>query len=331
MRCPSIVLLSLASCSPAFAGLPSRTTPAAPPAKETVAAKPLNSAAVDKLLAQLEEIDSSLKGKRSAYNTSVLPKLKEAGTNDDKAFALWLDAMRDQEYEAQGRTATEFSDFRNGKAKELRGDPSFTTQLRLQCQFLALIILQADAVSDEARLELINGASTYLDDFVASAKKLAGKQDELRNSAIDSVIGKHLKLDVSARKQGGSAAYTPGSISEIYQQMILPYYREKKATANIGAAWTKRISQETDMVELTKVPEQLEKFQKERLPELKWSQAKDLFEAGQQEPASAAMMTIIKANLAHRNAAAWIAELTSLAQESGNPAAVRVPGAQGAP
>ena len=38
------------------------------------------------------------------------------------------------------------------------------------------------------------------------------------------------------------------------------------------------------------------------------------------------MMTIIKANLAHRNAAAWIAELTSLAQESANPAAVNLPG-----
>ena len=278
MRCPSIVLLSLASISPALAALQARTTPADPPAKETVAAKPLTGDAVDKLLAQLAEIDTSLKGKRSAYNASVLPKLKDAGANDDKAFALWLDAMRDQEYEAQGRTATEFSDFRNGKAKELRGDPAFTTQLRLQCQFLALVILQADAVSDEARLELVQGASSYLDDFVASAKKLTGKQDELRSSAIDSVIGKHLKLDVSARKQGGSAAYIPGSISEIYQQMILPYYREKKAAANIGAAWTKRISQETAIVELAKVPEQLEKFQKERLPELRWSQAKDLFE-----------------------------------------------------
>ena len=326
MRCPSIVLLSLASISPALAALQARTTPADPPAKETVATKPLTGDAVDKLLAQLAEIDTSLKGKRSAYNASVLPKLKDAGANDDKAFALWLDAMRDQEYEAQGRTATEFSDFRNGKAKELRGDPAFTTQLRLQCQFLALVIRQADAVSDEARLELVQGASSYLDDFVASAKKLTGKQDELRSSAIDSVIGKHLKLDVSARKQGGSAAYIPGSISEIYQQMILPYYREKKAAANIGAAWTKRISQETAIVELAKVPEQLEKFQKERLPELRWSQAKDLFEAGQQEPAAAAMMTIIKANLAHRNAAAWIAELTSLAQESGNPAAVNLPG-----
>ncbi|MES2466117.1 MAG: hypothetical protein V4675_02355 [Verrucomicrobiota bacterium] len=327
MRCYSVILLSLASISSTFAGLPPRATPAAPPVTGTTPAKPLTGDAVDKLLAQLEEIDTSLKGKRSAYNASVLPKLKDAGANDDKAFALWLDAMRDQEYEVQGRTATEFSDFRNGKAKELRGDPSFTTQLRLQCQFLSLIILQADAVSDEARLELVQGASAYLDDFVASAKKLTGKTDELRNNAIDSVIGKHLKLDVSARKQGGSAAYIPGSISEIYQQMILPYYREKKAAANIGAAWTKRISQEAAMVELVKVPEQLEKFQKERLPELKWSQAKDLFETGQQEPAAAAMMTIIKANLAHRNAAAWIAELTSLAQESGTPAAVNLPGA----
>lgn len=296
------------------AGLPLK--PAAEPTVPETPAKPLTGDSTRKLLTQLKEIDESLHGKRSAYNASLLPKLQDAGNNDDKAFALWLDATKDQDFEAQGKTATEFSDFRNGKAKELRLNAGFTTQLRLQCRFLALIILQCDAESDSERLEVVNGATAYLEDYMGSAKKMGDHQEEIRRGVLDSVIAKHLKLDVSARKKEGPAAYTPGNLGEIYNQMILPHYREKRAAAAISAAWSKRIAQETTLVELTKIPEQLEKFQKEKLPDLKWGQARDLFQAGQQEPAAAAMVALIKSNLGHRNTAAWIEELSSLVKEA---------------
>ncbi|MDB6071042.1 MAG: hypothetical protein JWL81_2213 [Verrucomicrobiales bacterium] len=319
------LLLPFICLSPSVlhAGLPVK--PAAEPAVPEAPSKPLTVDSTQKLLNQLKEIDASLQGKRSAYNASLLPKLQDAGNNDDKAFALWMDATKDQDFEAQGKSATEFSDFRNGKAKELRLNAGFTTQLRLQCRFLALVILQCDAESDSERLELVHGATAYLDDYMGSAKKMGDHQEEIRRGALDSVIAKHLKLDVSARKSEGPAAYTPGSLSEIYNQMILPYYREKRAAAAISAAWTKRIAQETTLVELTKIPEQLEKFQKDRLPELKWGQAKDLFEAGQQEPAAAAMVALIKANLGHKNTAAWIEELSGLVKSAAGQTPVPLP------
>jgi hypothetical protein len=307
----AIPLVLLLSMLPGTAGLSPRAAAADPAAVQTPS-KPLSIEATQKLLEQLEEIDEALQEKRNAYNTGLLPRLKEAAANDDKAFALWLEATREIDYEAQGRSATEFSDFRNGKGKELRTSASFTNQLRLQCRFLTLVILQANAHTEEDRVEVVNGAAAYLEDYVASAKKLDGRHEELRRNALDLVIARHLKLDISARRSKGSAAYNPGSISEIYQQMILPYYREKKAVSAISAAWNKRIAHETAMVELLKVPEQLEKFQKERVPELKWGQAKDLFEAGQEEPAAAAMVAIIKANLAHRSTPGWIEELAGL-------------------
>ncbi len=307
----AIPLALLLSILPGTAGLAPRAATADPAAMETPS-KPLSSEATQKLLEQLEEIDEALQEKRKAYNTGLLPRLREAAANDDKAFALWLEATREIDYEVQGRSATEFSDFRNGKGKELRTTASFTNQLRLQCRFLTLVILQANAQTEEDRLEVVNGAAAYLEDYVASAKKLDGRQEELRRSALDSVIARHLKLDISARRSKGSAAYNPGSISEIYQQMILPYYREKKAVAAINAAWNKRIAHETAMVELLKVPEQLETFQKDRVPELKWGHARDLFEAGQEEPAAAAMVAIIKGNLAHRSTPGWIGELAGI-------------------
>lgn len=313
-------LILLMAGMPCMAGLAPRAAAPTPAELPAVDAKPLSGDATQKLLDQLEEIHTSLQEKRQAYNLGLLPKLKEAAANDDKAFALWLDATREIDFEAQGKTATEFSDFRNGKGKELRTTASFTNQLRLQCRFLALMILQANAETDEDHLEVAHSAAAYLEDYVGNAKKLEGKQEELRRSALDSVIARHLKMDVSARRGKGSAAYNPGNIGEIYQQMILSYYREKKAVPAITQAWNKRITQETALVELQKVPEQLEKFQKERLPELKWGQARDLFDAGQQESAAAAMVSIIKANLAHRNTPGWIEELTALARDSGTAA-----------
>ncbi len=324
MRIP--LLLLLASLAPASAELLPKAAPAPPPAAPSTP-RPLSAPNLEKLLAQLTEISTSLQGKRNAYNATLLPRLNEAAASDDKAFSLWLEATKDQDYETQGRSATEFSDFRNGKAKELRNQATFTAQLRLQCRFLALIILQAEATTDPDRLTLITSAAAYLDDLVASSKKFDGKESELRRNALESVIGRHLKLDVSARKSDGPAAYNPGNLGEIYQQMILPYYREKRAASAIAATWTKRIAQETALVELSKVPEQLEQFQNERLPDLQWEQSKDLFAVGQQETAAAAMMALIKSHLGHRHAVGWIAELAELAQDAASPptAAPRLP------
>ena len=132
-----ILLMSLLALVPVSAELAPRAAPAAAPAKET-ASKPMSPDAVARLLAQLKEIDDSYRTKRNSYALSLVPRLLEAGGNDDKAFTLWLEATKVQDYEAEGKSATDFSDFRNGKAKDLRNNPSFTTQLRLQCRFLAL-------------------------------------------------------------------------------------------------------------------------------------------------------------------------------------------------
>lgn len=157
--------------------------------------------------------------------------------------------------------------------------------------------------------------STKPTNFVASAKRLEGQQEELNRGALESVIARHLKMDVSARKEKGPAAYTPGNIGEIYNNMILPYFREKKAVSAINSKWSKRIEQEKAMVGITKVPEHLEKFLKERLPDLKWNQARDLFNAGQEEPAAATMVGLIKSNLGHRSTAGWISELAELVKK----------------
>lgn len=274
-------------------------------------AKPLKDEDLDRIIKQLAAIEANLQGTRSSHNTGLLTQLREAGAAEEKAFALWLDATKEIDFDEKGKSTGEFLDWKRGRGKEMH-NAAFMTAVRLQCKYLAVLIVYSNALTDSARAEAIAGAVSYLDDLVSSAQKLGNRMDELNRGVLECVIAKHLKLDASMAKITGNDAYRPGNLQEIYEKAILPYYREKGMTSQLLAAWQKLISQETVMVEAEKVPEKLETFKKERLPVLKWRQAREMYDAGQEESAAASMLAVINANLGHKQAGAWIGEMTDI-------------------
>lgn len=265
---------------------------------------------MDRLLKQLADIEATLQGKRNSYNNTILTQLKEAGNSEEKSFQLWLDATKQFDWDEQGKTATEFAEWKRTKGKELH-NPQFMTAVRLEVQYLAVIIVYSGALTDSAKGEAISAAVAYLDDLASSARKLNGKLDNLNRNVLDGVIARHLKLDASIPK-AKNEAYRPGNVFEIYDRAIFPYYRDKGQVSALVAAWQKLISQETAMVEAAKVPEKLETFNRERLPVLKWGMAREMYNAGQEDTGMAAMLGLIKANLGNRNAAGWISEMSAL-------------------
>lgn len=302
-------------------------TPATP--VPAAAARPLKDEDMDRLIRQLAEIEATLQGKRSTYNNSLLAQLKEAGNSEEKAFQLWLDGTKEFDFDEKGKTSTEFAEWKRTKGKELH-NPQFMTALRLQVKYLSVLIIYSNAPSDSLKSEAIAAAAAYLDDLAGSARKLDGHLEELNRPVLDGVIAKHLKLDASLPKSKADAG-KPGNIQEIYEKAILPYYREKGQTAALLSAWQKLITQETAMVEAEKIPEKLETFNKERLPALKWSQAREMFEAGQEDPATSAMLAIIKGNMAHKQTENWISEMTRLLQAKKESAPPAAPGSAPAP
>jgi len=128
---------------------------------------------------------------------------------------------------------------------------------------------------------------------------------------LSSLFAKHYKLEATVdRKDGG--AFVPGDIGGIYDRMILEFYRHSKQGANLMSSWRKRIEQETSIVEVKRGSGPKEKFNTEKLPELKWGQAVDYFKLGQEETATMQLTAILKDNLKHPKASQWIGELTSL-------------------
>lgn len=303
----SVAALSLL-CA-AAAQLPPRP-PAAPASQTPPPPKPLKEEDAARLLAQIEQMSKTLDEQKYGHNARIIRVLREAGATGDKAFALWLDAMKDVEFEQRGRTAGEFGEWKRRMAKAANRERD--AALQLQVQWLAIVLMHSNARTDAARNEAVSAAVMFTDSLIDLARKAEGHfGGHASENVLNTVIAKHFKLDTTlTRRETG--AYVPGDVDGIYDRMILPHYREAKMATSLMQAWNKRIEQQTAIAASNKLIEARDKFSAEKLPELKWGQAKDMFQIGQEEPAVQAMLSIIKANLGHRSASQWMDEMTAL-------------------
>lgn len=307
-------LLSISLCALAFTGalcaqLPPRA-PAPPTRQAAPPAKPLKEEDAAKLIAQLTEMTKKLDEQKFGYNAKIIRELREAGETGEKAFALWLDCTKDVDYDQKGRSATEFSEWKRGQTKD--ADHERDAALQLEVQWLAIVLMSSNARNEVARNEAVAAAVTFLDTVVDRAQKAKGTlHGHAYENVLTSVFARHYKLESTvSRTEGG--AYVPGDVDAIYDKMILPFYRETKMATSLMQAWAKRIEQQTAIAASFKFIEAKEKFTAEKLPELKWGQARDLFQLGQEETAAQQLLSLLKDNMAHRNASHWLEELTTL-------------------
>ena len=300
---------SLAAALSAPAQLTPRT-PSAPAPQPLPAPKPIKEEDAAKLLAQLESMGKNLDEQKFGHNAKIIKELREAGVTGEKSFALWMDCMKDVEFDQKGKSASEFSDWKRRQTKDPNRDRD--GELQMQVQWLSIVLMDANARTDAARGEAVSAAVAFVDNLVARIQKADGHMGgAAAQNVLNSVFAQHYKLDATVNKKEGGAL-VPEDVDGIYERMIQPFYRETKLAASLMQSWTKRIEQQTAIAGSFKFVEAKEKFTTEKLPELRWGQARDLFKLGQEEPATQTMLSIIKANLAHRRAQNWIEELTSL-------------------
>ena len=294
---------------PLHAQLPPRT-PAAPTPQPAPPAKPLKDEESAKLLAQLSAMSKKLDDDKFGYNSRIIRELREAGVTADKSFALWLDAVKDVDFDQQGKSAGDFADWKRHQTKDANRERDAAIQL--QVQWLAIVLMHTNARTDAAKAEAVNAAVTFVDSVVDRIQKADGRLDNRAyENVLNSVIARHYKLESSVGRME-NAAYVPGEVDSIYDRMILPHYRNGNMGTTLMQAWAKRIEQQTAIGNSHKAIELKEKFQKEKLPELKWGQAMDLFTIGQEETAAQQMLSIIQGNLAHKSASRWMEEMMAL-------------------
>jgi hypothetical protein len=288
---------------------------------------------IAKKLAELDKIGKDLDESKFGYNAKIIRELREAGTSGDKAFALWLDCKKEIDFDQKGKLPSEWAEWKRAQTK----DPNHERDdgLQLCVQWLSIVVMYCNGRTDSARNEAVTAATAFVDTMVDRLKKIekdkeggggrdgrfrrrAEGENEIDGDVLSSVIAKHFKLDASvSRKDAG--AFVAGDIGGIYEKMIMPFYRTTKQSGQLMAAWKRRIDQETAIAEAQRGTGPKEKFATEKLPELKWGQAVDYFKAGQEDAATGAMMRIVKDNLTHKRASAWIAELTALLKKEEYP------------
>jgi hypothetical protein len=281
---------------------------------------------VAKKLAELEKMGRDLDESKFGYNAKIIRELKDIGSSGDKAFALWLDCKKEFDFDQKGKTASEWAEWKRRQTKDANHDRD--AGLQISAKWLGIVLMYCNARSDSARNEAVTEAVAFLDLAVERIKKIEKDKEggpnprdrgprngegegEMEQDVLNTLFAKHYKLDATVtRKDGG--AFVPGDVGGIYEKMLFPFYRNMKQATNLMNAWKRRIEQETAIAEAKHGNGPKEKFNTEKLPELKWGQAVDYFKIGQEETATSAMIGIIKANMTHPKASQWIGHLTAL-------------------
>lgn len=309
-------LCSLSVVCPLSAQLPPRP-PVAPASQPAPPPKPLKDEDTAKLLAQITEMSKKLDEDKFGHNAKLIRDLREAGTSGEKAFALWLDAIKEVDYAQKNRTASEFADWKRNQTKD--ADRERDAGLQLHVQWLTVVLMYSNARTDTAKSEAIVLAGAFVDTVVDRMQKNEGKLGrQAYEDVLNGVIAKYLKLESSLTK-AENTAFVPADVDGIYEHMILPFYREAGNASALMGSWTKRIEQQTALAASHKSAAAKEKFTAEKLPDLRWGQARDMFKLGQEETASQQMLAILRASMAHKNASRWMDEMIALLKKEEMP------------
>lgn len=280
----------------------------------------LTSSEREKLAKQLEELLHRSQETLTQRQATAYKAYKSALQSETAAMELYLKCVELTDFEDQGKKNSDFRDWKR-KEKDRYSDPSFRCALRHQLNWLVLTIEAARAGDDVS--ELAPKARTALQNILADAEQLKGKEGILRQSATDSVFARAYGFGSLKVKNW---PMSPLAIADIYDKLILPPLRDEKKASSVRSAWMERISyEEKALQEWAPVPKDTsigmkkdmlppayEKFVSEQKPKLIWQMEKDVFAAGDQAGAATRMLSHISSNIAHNDAIKWAEELQKL-------------------
>jgi len=152
----------------------------------------------------------------------------------------------------------------------------------------------------------------FVANIVSHAKDLeSGGMRTLQDSVKKTIFAEAYKLDKSLEMENWS--YSPGNFGSVYEKAIFPYVRGAKPES-LAATWDRRISLEKKLLLTTQEnnPIALEKFNTERLPQLLWQKAADVYTSFSEQQGANSMLQMIKMNPDHPNIKKWVDEFRAL-------------------
>lgn len=281
----------------------------------------LTNAEREKLSKQLEELLHKSQETLTQRQATAYKAYKSALQSETAAMELYLNCVELADFENQGKKNSDFRDWKR-KEKDRYSDPGFKCALRHQLNWLVLTIEAARADEDDMS-KLAPKARTALQNVLADAEQLKGKEGILRQDATNSVFARAYGFGSLKVKDWPKS---PLEIADIYDKLVLPPLRDEMNASSVRSAWMERISyEEKALLEWAAVPKDssigmkkemlppaYEKFMAEQKPKLIWQMERDVFKSGDQTGAATRMLSHISSNIAHNDAIKWAEELQTL-------------------
>jgi len=258
-----------------------------------------------------------------------------AGSNE-RATALWEEAIRATQMEGAGKEGTQFKAWRDGEGEAFK-EPQVQNAVRLHLQWLALTLNRSggapvkdllpavinytrELLADEIGMEALQEAIKQEKEAGTNNPKRAQRSREdattkkvhdgvLNKSLTGSIVVQYLKLTDFLAVENWEL--TPGNLDGIYKNVILPEMRAQK-DIHIFEYWDMKLRKEADAASKTKLAFEIEKFNTQRRPTLLWNRSQEYVALGQKNRAVSEMFALIKAYPTHPEADDWIDKLEKL-------------------
>lgn len=276
------------------------------------------------LLERLEKIREEADSKVDARFRNAMASFKSAMASPNSALDLYLNCEEMVNFEEMKKKNVDFREWKRNNTEKL-SDTGFRLALQQQLRWLVLTLEAASEEPDRDKLAL--DAAKVVEAIVAQAEELSAHRDIIQQGVTSSVFAR--AYDVNGLKVE-NWPLSPAPLAAVYEQVLLPPLRRADRIESLKAAWTKRMVNESALLDAwsgnpgekkkagVRSPA-YDKFVSETLPKLKWDAEADLFKAGDQRGAAIRMLKHIEENLSHESAPKWTEDFTALLQGAESP------------
>jgi hypothetical protein len=303
-------------------------------------ATPLADADREALLDNLEQLRETANATVDARYRLALVAYRSAMASDDAAIELYLKCVEKVDFEDQQKKPADFREWKNKEADKL-SDPGLRLALRHQLRWLVLTLQAASGKID--RQKLAGDAQDVVGAIFREPEKLRAQEGILSQAVTASVFAKAYNINsVKVDKW----ALSPTQLDQIYDEILLPPYRNPGHLDTLRATWIKRIQQEGAKYEFWSEPAKggrnedkkgtrrvgmaadmqppaYEKFLAETQPQLQWDMEIDLFRNGDESAAAVRMFAHLEKSLAHPSVRQWGEQFEELLKAKPAPTALK--------
>lgn len=272
------------------------------------AADSLSEEEVEGILGQLAVIEDEHNGNRVSLRTSAVRAFETAAASDKAAYEFYLQCHKELKFDAKDASFSDFRAWRERNEERIKSKSNLSA-LRLQLQYLVLTMKAAEGVDRET---LVPELESFVANIVSHSKDLERSgMTTLEESVKTSIFAEAYKLNKSL--EVSNWCFEPGNFGDVYAKTIFPFMRSEHPES-LADAWDRRISLSKDFVMITQEENQfeLDKFQTERLPELNWQKASDLYQNYSSKQGAQSMLTLLRGNPSHTSLKNWLDQFREL-------------------